>query len=176
MQRENLFEGLGLAAMQVRRVIVDTEQRRHVEAIHPERGAAGGIVADLQRIVDIECPHILEILDGEVVTGEREELVRRLCCHRRRRREPGDTGVQGRPVLGHGGRVVAVEDLALRPLGSSVAGGAIGREDRSPGPHIVGLGLIQRPYRGKDPEGLRVESLAGALGDAVVVDGGIHRR
>src|SRR5262249_53108882 len=33
VQREDLLEGLGLAAMQVRRVIVDTEQRRHVEPI-----------------------------------------------------------------------------------------------------------------------------------------------
>ena len=46
----------------------------------------------------------------------------------------------------------------------------------SPGLHIAGLGLFQRPHGGKDPQGLRVEGLAGTLGDAVVVDGGIHRR
>ena len=134
MQREDLLEGLGLAAVQVRRVIVDAEQRRHVEPIPPKRRAGGGIVADLQRIGDIERPHILEIFDGEVVAGEREELIRRRCCYRRRRREPGDAGVQGSPVLGDGGGVVAVEDLALRPLGPPVAGGAIGRKDRLPRP------------------------------------------
>ena len=37
VQRKNLLEGLGLAAMQVGRVIVDTEQRRHVEPIDPKR-------------------------------------------------------------------------------------------------------------------------------------------
>ena len=79
MQREDLLQGLGLAAMQVRRVIIDTEQRRHVEPIHPKRRAGGGVVADLQRIDDIERPHILEIFDGAVVAGEREELVRRRC-------------------------------------------------------------------------------------------------
>ena len=47
VQREDILEGLGLAAMQVRRVIVDTEQRRHVETIHPKRRAGGGVVADL---------------------------------------------------------------------------------------------------------------------------------
>ena len=50
VQREDLLEGLGLAAVQVRRVIVDAEQRRHVEAIHPKRRAGGGVVAELQRI------------------------------------------------------------------------------------------------------------------------------
>ena len=64
MQRKDLLEGLGLAAVQVRRVIVDAEQRRHVEPIHPKRQAGGGVVADLQRIGDIERPHILEIFDG----------------------------------------------------------------------------------------------------------------
>ena len=62
-------------------------------------------------------------------------------CHRRRRREPGDAGVQGRPVLSDGGGIVAVEDLALRPLGSPVAGGAIGHKDRPPGrQHRPGCG------------------------------------
>ena len=78
----------------------------------------------------------------QVVAGEREELVRRRCCYRRSRREPGDAGVQGSPVLSDGGGVVAVEDLALRPLGSPVAGGAIGRKDHLPGPHIAGLRLV----------------------------------
>ena len=77
VQCEDLLQGLGLATVQVRRVVVDTEQRRHVEAIHPKRRAGGGVVADLQRIVDIERPHLLEVFDGEVVAGEREELVRR---------------------------------------------------------------------------------------------------
>jgi hypothetical protein len=74
----------------------------------PKRRAGGGVVADLQRIGDVERPHILEIFDGEVVAREREELV----C----RRKPSDTGVQGGTVLGNGGWVIAVEDLALRPL------------------------------------------------------------
>ena len=51
--------GLGRDAGTAR--IVDTEQRRHVEPIHPKRRAGGGVVADLQRIGDIECPHLLNI-------------------------------------------------------------------------------------------------------------------
>ena len=47
VQWENIRQGLGLAAVQVRRVVVDTEQRRHVEPIHPKRRAGGGVVADL---------------------------------------------------------------------------------------------------------------------------------
>jgi hypothetical protein len=35
-----------------------------------------------------------------------------------------------------------VEDLALRPFGSAVAGGAIGCKDRPPAVHIGGLRLI----------------------------------
>ena len=69
-----------------------------------------------------------------------------------------------------------MEDLTLRPLGSSMAGSAIGRKDRSTGRQIAGLRLIQRPHCGKDPQGLRVEGVARPLSDAVVVDGGIHRR
>ena len=57
-----------------------------------------------------------------------------------------------------------------------MAGGTIGVEDRRPGRHITGLRLIQRPHGEKDPQGLHVEGVAGPLGDAVVVDGGIHRR
>src|SRR5262249_35655175 len=49
-------------------------------------------------------------------------------------------------------------------------------KDRRTGRQIAGLRLIQRPHRSKDPQGLRVEGLAGPLRDAVVVDGGIHRR
>ena len=80
MQREDLVQGLGLAAVQVRRVIVNAEQRRRVEPIHPKRRAGGGVIPDLYWISDIECPHVLEIFDGAGVAGEREELVRR-CCH-----------------------------------------------------------------------------------------------
>ena len=50
------------------------------------------------------------------------------------------------------------------------------REDRPSGPHIAGLRLIQCTHGGKDPQGLRVEGLAGPLRDAMVVNGGIHRR
>ena len=87
-------------------------------------------------------------------------------------------GVQGKAVLASGGGVVAVEDLALRPLGAPVAGGAIGRKDRPPGLHGAGPGLrlMQRPHGGKDPQGLHVEGLAAPLGDAVVVDGGVRQR
>jgi DNA-binding winged helix-turn-helix (wHTH) protein/predicted ATPase len=85
VQLKHLFERLGLAAVQIRRGIVNAEQRRHVEPIHPKRRAGGGVVADLQGIGDIERPHILEIFDLAVVAGEREELIRRRCCHRRRR-------------------------------------------------------------------------------------------
>ena len=62
VQREDLLEGLGLAAVQVRRVIVDAEQRRRVKASRPKRRAGGGVVADFQRIVDIERPHISRYL------------------------------------------------------------------------------------------------------------------
>jgi len=48
--------------------------------------------------------------------------------------------------------VVTVEDLALRPCGAPVTGGAIRREDHSAGRHIDGLGLIQRTHSGKDPQ------------------------
>jgi hypothetical protein len=96
-------------------------------------------------------------------------------CHRRRRREPGDAGVQGSHVLSDGGGVVAVEDLALRPLGTPVAGSAIGRKDRGTGRQIAGLRLIQRPNGGKDPQGLRVERVAAPLRDTVVVDGRVRR-
>jgi hypothetical protein len=48
-------------------VIVNTKQRRHVVPIPPKRRAGGGGVADLQRIVGVERPHILEIFDGEVL-------------------------------------------------------------------------------------------------------------
>src|SRR5262245_61443943 len=57
VQRENIRQGLGLAAMQVRRMVVDTEQRRHVEAIHPKRRAGGVVVADLYGVSNIERPH-----------------------------------------------------------------------------------------------------------------------
>src|SRR5262249_57085914 len=133
MQWKDLLEGLGLAAMQVRRVIVDTEQRRHVEPIPPKRRAGGGVVADLQRIGDIERPNILEIFDGKGVASEREEFVRRCCRYRGRRREPGDAGVQGRTVLADGAGVVAMKYLALRPLGSPMAGSAISLADRRTG-------------------------------------------
>src|SRR5262249_4125060 len=176
MQWEHLLEGLGLATMQVRRVIVDAEQRRHVKAVLAKRRAGGGVVADLERIVYVERSPILEILAGEVVTGEREELVGGRGRYWRRRREPGDPGVEGRAVLGHGGRIVAVEDLALRPLGSAVTGGAIRREHRSPGRDIDGLRLIQRTHGRKDPQRLRVERVASALRDAVVIDRGVGRR
>ena len=63
-------------------------------------------------------------------------------CHRRRRRESGDAGVQGSPVLSDGGGIVAVEDLALRPLGAPVAGGAIGRKDRPTVRRIRRLRLV----------------------------------
>ena len=65
VQREHVGEGLSLAAVQIRRVIVDAEQGRRVEAIHPERRAAVGVVAELQGIGDVERPHILEIVEGE---------------------------------------------------------------------------------------------------------------
>src|SRR5262245_33297295 len=81
VQSEDLLQGLGLAAVQVRRVIVDAEQRRHIEPIHPKRLAGGGVVADLQRIGVIERPHILEIVESEGVTGKRKELVRRGGCY-----------------------------------------------------------------------------------------------
>ena len=97
VQPEDILQGLGLAAVQVRRVIVDAEQRRHVEPIHPKRLAGGGVVADIQRISVIERPHILEIFEGEVVAGKREELIRRRGCHRRRWREPGDAGSKVAP-------------------------------------------------------------------------------
>jgi hypothetical protein len=53
VQPEDILGGLGLATLQVRRVIVDTEQRRHVEPIHPKRRAGGAVIADLQRIGDL---------------------------------------------------------------------------------------------------------------------------
>jgi hypothetical protein len=56
-------------------VIVDTEQRWHIEPIPPKCSTGGGIVQNLQRIRGIERPYILLIFDGEVVAGEREELV-----------------------------------------------------------------------------------------------------
>ena len=65
MQPEDILEGLGLAAVQVRCVIINAEQRRRVEPIPPKRRAGGGVVADLYGIGDIERPHILEIFDGE---------------------------------------------------------------------------------------------------------------
>ena len=56
-------------------------------------------------------------------------------------REPGDAGVQGSPVLSDGGGVVAVEDLALRPLGSPMAGGTIGcQRPPDPAPTLLGCG------------------------------------
>jgi len=72
--------------------------------------------------------------------------------HRWRRRQSGDAGVQRRPVLRNGSGVVTVEDLALHPLGATVTGGAIRREDHSAGRHIDGLGLIQRTHSSKDPQ------------------------
>ena len=129
MEWEYVFQGLGLATVQIRCVIIDTEEGGHVEAIHPKRCAGGGVIPDLYGVINIERPHLLEIVDGAIVTGEREKLVRQIR-HWRRRREPGDTGVQERAVLSDGGGVVAVEDLALRPLGSPVAGCAIGCKDR----------------------------------------------
>jgi hypothetical protein len=57
-----------------------------------------------------------------------------------------------------------------------MAGGAVGLEDCHTGRHIAGLWLIERPHGGKYPQGLRVEGVTSPLGDAVVVDGGIHRR
>src|SRR5262249_4109476 len=92
-------------------------------------------------------------------------------------------GVQGRHVLGDGGGVIAVEDLALRPLGSSMARGAIGLKDRPPARQrrrIAGISrrlwLVQRPAGRKEPQGLSVQGLAGPLGDAMVVDGEVRRR
>ena len=117
-------------------------------------------------IGDIERPHILEVRDREVVAGEQLELVQHSV----------DAWVQGSPVLGDGSGVVAGEDLALGPLGPPVAGGAIGLKDLPSGPHIAGLRLLQRPHGGKDPQGLRVEGLAGPLSDAVVVNGGVGER
>src|SRR5262245_28303773 len=70
MQREHLLESLGLPSMQVRRVIVDSEQRWYVEPILPERRARGSVIADLDRIFDIEGPHILDIFDGAIVARE----------------------------------------------------------------------------------------------------------
>ena len=98
--------------------------------------------------------------------------------HGRRRREPGDAGVQGSPVLSDGGGVVAVEDLALRPLGSPVAGGAIGRKDRltSRQRRRITLRLVQRPHGGEDPQGLRVEGVTAPVRDTVVVDRGVRQR
>src|SRR5687767_6863762 len=136
MQPEDFFEGLGLAAVQVRCMIVDAEQRRRVEASRPKRRAGGRIVADFQRIGDIERPNILEILEDAVTTSKGPKFIVRTV----------DARVQRRPILSDSGGIVAVEDLALRPLGSPMAGGAIGREDRLPSRHIAGLRLLQRPY------------------------------
>ena len=166
VQRKHLLEGLGLAAVQVRRVIVDAEQRRRVETSRPKRRAGGGVVADLQRIVDIERPHILEIFEDEVVAGERPKTH---CSHGRRRGPKAARS--GRRRRGcRGGR-----------SGSSSTWLPRGRKRNWPRrpparPHIAGLRLLQRPHGEKDPQGLHVEGLAGPLGDAVVVDGGVYRR
>src|SRR5262249_39480655 len=152
VQPEDILEGLGLAAVQIGRVIVDTQQRRHIESILPECRAGSGVVANLQRIGDVECPYLFEIFDREIVAGEREELVRRGSGDWWCGSEPRDTGIQRRPVLGSGGGVVAVEDLALRPLCSSMAGGAIGCENGRTGREIAALRLIQRPDGSKDPQ------------------------
>src|SRR5437867_5473089 len=175
MQWEDILQGLCLAAMQVRSVIIDTEQRRHVEPILTKRGAGCGVVSDLQRIGDVKGPHILEIFNSEGIASERKELVGWRCGDRRRRRESRDAGVQGRTVLGSGGGIIAVEDLALRPLGSPVAGRAICLKHGGTGRQIAELWLIQRPH-GKDPQGLRVEGVAASLGDAMVVDGRVRGR
>ena len=70
-----------------------------------------------------------------------------------------------------------MEDLALRPLGSPVAGGTIGGKDL---PAIrqhrrITLRLVQRPHGGEDPQGLRVEGVTAPLHDAVVVNGGVRQ-
>ena len=81
-------------------------------------------------------------------------------------------GSKGSHVLSDGGGVVAVEDLALRPLGSPMAGGAIGGKDlpTSRQHRRITLRLVQRPHGGEDPQGLRVEGVTAPLHDAVVVD------
>ena len=98
---------------------------------------------------DIERPHILEIFDREraVLQVNEKNSFAGTDGIVERRREPGDAGVQGRPVLGNGGGVVAVEDLALRPLGSPVAGGAIGRKDRRTGRRIARAAADAAPAR-----------------------------
>jgi hypothetical protein len=59
VQREHIREGLGLAAVQVRRVIADAEQRGRVEAGGLGRGLAV-VFPDLERLGDIEGPRIAE--------------------------------------------------------------------------------------------------------------------
>jgi hypothetical protein len=59
VQREHIREGLGLAAVQVRRVVADAEQRGRVEPGGPGRGLAV-VFPDLERLGDIEGPRIAE--------------------------------------------------------------------------------------------------------------------
>src|SRR4029453_15250564 len=130
--------------MQGRRVIVDAEQRRRIEAIRSEGRAARCVVSELEWIRHIKRPHILEILERRGVAGKREELIRQ-HWGRRRRREPGDTWIEWRTILSDCGWIVAVEDLALGPFRPAVARGAIGCK-KSPAAcqrRRVGLRLVK---------------------------------
>src|ERR1700730_213401 len=159
--------------MQVRRAIVDAEQRWHVEPIRSKRDSGSGVVADLYGIVRIERTYLFQIVDGAgpagAGTGERLELVRR----------GADAGVRRCHGLTDRRRLVTVEDLALRPFDPTVTGCTIVSKDGPPavsGGWIIGPRLEQRADRGKDPQGLHIKGVARPLYDTMVVDGWVDDR
>src|SRR6516165_11059709 len=167
MQREDFLERLGLPAVQVRRTVIDAEQRRYVKAIRSKSNGGGGVVANLYRIGRIERPHLFEIVEGETgiraLAGKGLELVRRIH----------DAGVHGWSILHGGGGIAAVEDLAFGPFDPAMTGGAELSKDSLPRSRVGRLGLVQWAHGGKDPQCLRIEGVASSLRDAVVIDRGV---
>ena len=173
VQRKDLREGLGLAAVQVGRVIIDAEQRRRLESIHAKRRAGGGVIPDLQWIVDIERAHILEIFERAAL--QVNELNSFASAPGRRHREPGDAGIR-EPYFGRWRRGCRGGRSRSSSTWPPVAGCAIGRKDclTSPQRRVFALWLVQRPHGGEDPQRLRIEGVTAAVRDAVVVNGRIR--
>ena len=70
-----------------------------------------------------------------------------------------------------------MEDLGLCPLRSAMAGGTVVRKDYRTGVSCrrIPLRLVQRPHRGEDPQGLRIEGITAPVGNTVIVNRRVRR-
>ena len=92
MQREYILQGLGLAAVQVRRVIVDTEQRRRLNPFTPNAVLAAALSRISRGLVISNVPTFSRYwMVGALQVNDYNSFANASRC----RREPGDAGVQG---------------------------------------------------------------------------------